>query len=186
MIPYFIASAASFSLLPLHCRHAMHTAFIMYRKRGMKGNHFGQNAVRHKCTGWSVYEVQFVEEGCQSFEWRSRGPNCMSGPLLFLIFRSHKVQHGKLFLPYSSEKSPLVRSASVIPSKYSFVKAKNLLHIGSVLQLSFRLQGTAPQARQATGASAPSVRRRISPTVYSAGFRQRRYPPPFPCMPSTS
>ena len=38
---------------------------------------------------------------------------------------------------------------------------------------------------QATLASVPSVSSRISPTVYAAGLRSKRYPPPFPLVPFT-
>ena len=58
-----------------------------------------------------------------------------------------------------------MRSAIVIPSKNSSVIFLYSRHMGSVLQYEARGHGAAPQARHATGAMSPSVRRRISPTV---------------------
>ena len=64
-----------------------------------------------------------------------------------------------------------IRSARVIPSKEALERAENSFHMGSVRQVSARGQGAAPHSKQATGASPPSVRRRISPMRYCSGGR---------------
>ena len=53
--------------------------------------------------------------------------------------------------------APLKRSAIVTLPKYSRVISSNFCHMGNVLQVSCLSHSAVSQARQATGASEPSV-----------------------------
>ena len=60
-------------------------------------------------------------------------------------------------------------SCSVTLSRYSFITLFKPLHSGRVRHPSALSQPSGWKSRQATGVILPSVRRRISPTVYWSG-----------------
>lgn len=64
---------------------------------------------------------------------------------------------------------PSKTSCKVILSKYSPIIFSAFFHIGKVLHLSARLQGSAEHSRQATGARDSSVMCNISPTEQQSG-----------------